>query len=253
MSFTHFGVRVREHESNHINKATYLSAKPEYMPGWTEEHFARRRLKADLNYDLNMRFFSALDQSAFTDYIAEKCHKWPFTECFDLNEINGVPGIYMLVLDNFKQVYIGQSGDMCRRIRGHWSKKMSLERLICGRVWNSVLSINSFGALDTTRIFYIPLTECSNLNTLFVAEEVIVSDFSPQYTLNRTAGGIGTNMNYTDTATSALLAVAANLREKDFLPFLDINELKSVMTDTEYQDNIERFPQFAAWVAKQHP
>lgn len=251
MSFIHFGVRVQEHESNHINKATYLSAKPEHMPGWTDEHYDRQLKKASLNYDLNMRFFSTIDPKEFDNYIFEKCQKWPFTQCFNLNELSGVPGIYMLVLDSFKQVYIGQSGDIRRRIRGHWSKKKSLERLIFGQIWNSNLSIDSFGPLDTTRIFCIPADETVPTDMRFYAEKTLVADFDPIYTLNRTEGGAGAVTDFPNPQSYALMEVMANRREKNFLPLLNINQLKSVMTDTEFQDDINGFPQFAFWVKSQ--
>ncbi len=59
----------------------------------------------------------------------------------------------MLVLDEYKQVYIGQSTDIKSRILHHRSKKKPFDRLIFGSVENSILSIDSFGALDTTRIY----------------------------------------------------------------------------------------------------
>ena len=48
MSILHFGIKIQEKPSNYINKELYLSAKPEGMRGWTDEHYAKQRLKADL-------------------------------------------------------------------------------------------------------------------------------------------------------------------------------------------------------------
>ena len=78
-------------------------------------------------------------------------------ETDDLNELAGKQGVYILVLDEYKQAYIGKSeaaGGMKQRILNHWSKRKEFGRLLNGKVESSILSIDSFGALDTTRIFY---------------------------------------------------------------------------------------------------
>ena len=51
-------------------------------------------------------------------------------------------------------MYIGISNDIKKRILTHWGSKKDFDRLLFGKKENSVLSIDSFGALDTTRIFY---------------------------------------------------------------------------------------------------
>ena len=45
---------------------------------------------------------------------------------------------------------------MKKRILGHWNRQKEFDHLICGKIEESILSIDSFGALDTTRIFYKP-------------------------------------------------------------------------------------------------
>lgn len=57
-----------------------------------------------------------------------------------------------MVLDNYRQAYIGQSWDMRKRIKKHWSWTKQFDRLLWGRVQESVMSIDSFRTLDTTRI-----------------------------------------------------------------------------------------------------
>lgn len=236
MSIVHFGINIKEKESNHINKNTYLSAKPEGMQGWTDKHYAKQIVKADINYDANMAYFNSLDYDEFLNYLEKQCKKFKFIECFDLKELACVEGIYMMVLDNYKQVYIGISQDIKKRIQQHWSKKKSLERLIFGDICNSVLSIDSFGALDTTRIFYI------KTSSLYSYEEKIVNKFDSRYTLNRTSGGIGSSETHTDTENSALLAVMANQRKKLLTPFIDINKLKSIVPE-DFDYYLKRYPE----------
>ena len=79
-------------------------------------------------------------------------------QIFDLNDCKEMCGIYVLVLDEYKQVYIGQAKDIKKRVMQHWSKQKPFDRLIFGGVNNSVLSIDCFGALDTTRIFVLETT-----------------------------------------------------------------------------------------------
>lgn len=237
MSILHFGIRIQDKESNRINKNTYLSAKPEYMRGWREEHYPRQILKASLNYDMNMKFFESLDKKEFDAYIAKRIKKFKMQECFDLNELAGVEGLYMLVLDDYKQVYIGISGDIKRRTQGHWRKQKSLERLIFGDVCNSVLSIDSFGPLDTTRIFYV------KSDSTYLLEEKVVKAFDPIYTLNRTAGGIGSTDTYTDTKATASMAVVAHHRKRNLTQYIDIEQLRKALTDEDFRFYLHRYPE----------
>ncbi len=56
-----------------------------------------------------------------------------------------------MILDNYKQVYIGIADNIKKRILQHW--KNSPNTMIVGTKNNSKLCIDSFKALDTTRIF----------------------------------------------------------------------------------------------------
>ena len=237
MSILHLGIKIREKESNRINKEFYLRAKPEYMKGWSEADYARQRLKAALNYDMNMQLFASLDKADFCDYIAIQCKKFKMTECTDLRELDGVEGLYMLVLDEYKQVYIGISGDIKKRIQSHWNKQKSLERLIFGDILASVISIDCFGALDTTRVFYI------KSNTTAKLERKVVNAFDPLYTLNRTAGGIGMADSYTDTSRTATVAVIAHARKKVLTPYADVDLLKEAVLPPDFKYYLRKYPE----------
>jgi len=82
-----------------------------------------------------------------------------------------------------------------------------------------VLSIDSFGALDTTRIF-VKLD-----GPLYEIEYKMVDEFDKRYLLNRTMGGIGSTYTYTDDEKNALVAIVANSNRRDFSPFIDEEEL----------------------------
>lgn len=237
MNITHLGLTICDKKGNHISKDIYLSAKPEHMRGWEECHYVAQIPKASLNYDLNMRYFASLDEDEFNKYLGKMCKKHKFKECLDLNELAGVAGIYIMVLDQYKQVYIGQSSDIKRRIKNHWSKSKSLERLIFGDVCSSVISIDSFGPLDTTRVFF------RTSNSIMSIEERLVREFDSRYTLNRTSGGIGSVDTYTDDSASAAMAVVAGRRKKDLLSFVTLCELQEAISEKELTFYQARYPE----------
>ena len=179
-----------------------------YSDLWCEKH----RKNCLLNYDYNMKYFNSLDDKDFNKSL-NKLIKYSkkIKEVYDLNDYKEKTGVYIIVLDEYKQVYIGQSTSSIKtRIMSHWSKKKEFDRLIFGKVDNSILSIDSFKALDTTRIFVY-----STYNT-YEVEEKLVNLMNAKYLLNRTAGGIGSIHNYTDDKSMALLSVVANRKERNF-------------------------------------
>ena len=136
------------------------------------------------NFDLNMKYFSKIDQKDFNEYVEKFVKVNKFIKIEDLNILKDKPGIYMMVLDEYKQVYIGTSDNVKSRILNHWRKKKEFTRLIYGNVNNSILSIDSFGALDTTRVYY------KKTSDLYNEEKKFVDSFKKEYMLNRVKGGI---------------------------------------------------------------
>ena len=234
---SHFCVKVYEKPSNHINKNIYLSTKPEGLLGWTEELYNKQKIFADINYDLNMAYFNSLDFSEFNCYLLQQCNKFKFKECNDLNDLEYMYGVYILVLDEFKQVYIGTSENIKKRIRSHWNNKKSLERLLWGDVLSSILSIDSFGPLDTTRIFY------KKTYATYSTEEKIVRNFDPKYLLNRTAGGIGVYDLHLENSTDFEVSVFANQKTRNLIDFIDIEKFKNVMPTEDFNYYLETYPQ----------
>lgn len=157
-----------------------------YTDAWVEEHYQA----CMENFDLNMAFFSKLNYADFDKYLMRFIKKNRFVETDDLNILDGKRGIYILVLDEYKQVYIGKSesaGGIKQRILAHWSKRKEFGHLLNGRVETSILSIDSFGALDTTRIFYKALNWYQDIDE---CEGKLVEEFNSDYRLNRVAGGL---------------------------------------------------------------
>lgn len=99
-----------------------------------------------------------------------------------LRTLDDKEGVYVMVLDGYRQAYVGQSGDMRRRIKSHWTGTKQFDRLLWGGVEESVMSIDAFRALDTTRIFAARTISPDPL------ERRLEKSFPPDYLLNRIGG-----------------------------------------------------------------
>ena len=205
----HFGVRIKKSENNKIarenyaiidkksstwyskRKLLYKTAEERqkyyddeecrvYSDSYCEEH----QEKCLINFDKNMEFFKQIPKAEFEIALQKLIESNKrLRQIFDLNDCKGMSGIYVLVLDEYKQIYIGQAVDIKRRIMQHWSRQKQFDRLIFGSVNNSVLSIDSFGALDTTRIYIL---ETDRLNSF---ERLVVKNFPAHLKMNRIGGG----------------------------------------------------------------
>lgn len=138
------------------------------------------------NYDLNMRYFENLEYDDFNKNLLSFIKKNKFKEVNDISDLC-IQGVYILVLDKYKQVYIGISNNIKRRIMSHWNNRKEFDRLVFGDVNTSIISIDSFGPLDTTRIFYKEIKSVYKINSL---EKEYVKKFNSKYLLNRVDGGI---------------------------------------------------------------
>jgi hypothetical protein len=150
------------------------------------DEFCRHHREMALeNFTLNMAFFAQIPQESFNEALDEMLRKnkrlRPVT---DLKSLDEEWDVYVLVLDEYRQAYIGQSSwDMRKRIKAHWNGTKQFDRLLWGRVEESVMSIDSFRALETTRIF---ASRTINYDAL---EARLVKTFPPDYLLNRIDGG----------------------------------------------------------------
>lgn len=139
------------------------------------------------NYDLNMAHFASLDTAEFDAALQAAITSQPgMTEVTDLTKWDGVPGLYVMVLDEYRQAYVGATNasvGVMKRIKQHWTGAKPLDRLIWPDPRTSILSIDSFRALDTTRIF------AARTSRSFDGENPLLDLFPPQFMLNRIMGG----------------------------------------------------------------
>ena len=153
------------------------------------------------NYDLNMEYFSKLDPIAFETSLSSFLEKYKkFFEVFDLNDLVGIEGYYIMVLDKYKQVYIGKTKDIKKRIMEHWTKTRQFDRTLFPMyAWKtSTFSIDFFRALDTTRIFVWKRKISDGV------ESELIRNFPSPFCSNRIGGDI----------KSALQAISTiNLRD----------------------------------------
>ena len=185
----YFGVNIRDKvDGLELTEDNYIKINPKssIIKGkvYTESEINKRVTDSLYNYDLNMNYFSSLAQDGFTKEIENfSSTNENFKEIADLAPLSRVSGYYIMVLDKYKQVYIGSSQDIRVRILSHWSKQKEFDRLIFGRKEDSILSIDSFRAYDTTRIFVYPTDNYIKLENDFI------NMFSKEFVLNRTSGG----------------------------------------------------------------
>ena len=143
------------------------------------------------NFDINMKFFEGLDKDEFNFELTSFLHRHNrFKQIFDLNDVDDVYGYYIMVLDDYKQVYIGKADDIKRRIRQHWSNTKPFDRTLFPmyNVEKSVFSIDFFRALDTTRIYVWKKQLSDGL------EAKLVKDFPPKFLCNRIGGDVITGI-----------------------------------------------------------
>ena len=136
------------------------------------------------NYDLNLAHTRSLSKKDFDEELIKFINGTKsFIEITDLSALNRISGYYVMVLDEYTQAYIGRSNDIKKRVQSHWSKQKELDRLVFGSKERSILSIDSFRAYDTTRMF---VYKTSNIEG---QEDEFINSFDKKYLLNRTVGG----------------------------------------------------------------
>ncbi|WAA65595.1 hypothetical protein [Microbacterium oxydans] len=233
---THFGTAVRSHFGLglRISRETYATInKRSSLPRWrrednpelwdsldwsyedaehrfhSDEWCEEHRERALQNFDLNMAHFASLDREEFERALQSAvASRRGMVEVTDLTKWDGVPGLYIMVLDEYCQVYVGvanSSTGIAKRIRQHWTNQKQFDRLIWGNVTSSILSIDSLRALDTTRIFAL------KTKRTFDDENPLLEQFPRKFTLNRVMGGNDV------VHLAGFLGVAAVMRTREFI------------------------------------
>lgn len=154
---------------------------------YTDQWCETMQAQALENFDLNMAHFASLEASEF-EVALERAVKSRrgLVEVTDLNEWEGVAGLYIMVLDEYRQAYVGATDarvGVLKRIKQHWTGTKPLDRLVWGDPQTSVISVDCFRALDTTRIF------AAKTSRAFDGEDALLEQFPPEFILNRIPGG----------------------------------------------------------------
>ena len=182
----HFNLKLKKQDNNKLTRKNYCipsnkssySGKDTYSDEWVKNQY-NKCLKI---FDDNMKKFSKLNHDEFNKHLIKFVKKYNFKEIKDLNKVNNISGIYIMVLDNYSQVYIGMSKNTIkRRIIEHWRRKIPFDRLLPAKKQDTLMAIDSFGALDTTRIFYKQVDGQLSSGDI----NKIINKFNPNYKLNR--------------------------------------------------------------------
>ena len=181
----HFNLKLKKQDNNKLTRENYCtpSNKPSYLSRtvYDDEWVKNQYEKCLKNYDENMARFKKLNHDDFNNCLND-INSISNDETLLTHLVHNISGIYIMVLDNYSQVYIGMSKNtMKRRIIEHWRKKVYFDRLVPMKNREPLIVIDSFGALDTTRIFYKQLD--ASLCESYI--EKIVNDFNDEYKINR--------------------------------------------------------------------
>lgn len=159
---THFGVNIRNREGElKLTGDNYVRKIDKDDAIFSEEV----KLKLDrvmARFNLNMDDFKSLSKDKFNEELDRFVSSNEFYEIKDLNSVAGIYGHYIMVLDEYCQVYIGTASrneGIKARIPQHWRDRLSLSRLDRGEYGS--LHIDSFRVKDTTRIFVWRDDECT--------------------------------------------------------------------------------------------
>lgn len=147
--------------------------------------------KALLNYKYSKQYFSMLSRREFNNQLKTFLEEHPeFVEIKNIQDYKpqkvafdkwvAFEGIYIMVLGKYKQIYIGQTSELTKRIKQHWGVRAendterieyweSSYRTLKSKIrygesneYNAVMTIDSFGPLDTTQIFFLNTTRDGN-------------------------------------------------------------------------------------------
>ncbi len=183
------------------------------------------QIKAALyNFDLNMAYYQSLDAEKYQNEIQTfKKNNPNFIEIKDFEEVKDLSGIYIMLLEKYHQIYIGiTTNSFSARIKQHWYKSKPLDRLIFGGVNNSILSIDSFRHLDTTRILVLPINSDDDQALKAYEYDLVKSSFSKEFIANRCDGGL-----------SSLFSSIVNRKTRDFtdIPDYSLNRKEWTLHD----------------------
>lgn len=187
---THFNCKLRDKDGGYkLTKDNFAtdSDKSGLVTGTIipSNLYQKYMEEAPINFDYNMDFYSKLSKIEFNDMIKNLINETSFVEITNLPEYSEVSGLYAMIIGGYCQIYIGKADNIKKRILRHWSQIMPLDRLILGDAKRSRIGIDSFRALDTTKILVCPLS----LAEAVALENKYIEKIPDKFLINRTIGG----------------------------------------------------------------
>ena len=194
MMINHFGIKKKDSNNNRLCRDEYITISDLDLKNKDKKDYYRynyfisnHKKDIETTFDLNMDYYLHLDKNDFNKHLNNYLKNNPdFVQVFDLREYNKVRGFYMLVLDDYKQVYIGKANNIKRRILEHWYGYVPFY----SRRGEKIL-IDSFKCLDTTRIFVMEFdyVEKNIGKNIYDVENRLIKDFPQDYLCNGTVDG----------------------------------------------------------------
>lgn len=182
--FYHFGIRLENDKvKKNITRNNYYSRDKEDKDVKPTELAINNSLR---NFDLNINYFHGLNEEDFLNNLKKYVmNNNMFEKVDDLSKYNKNQGIYILVLEKYKQIYIGQTTRNLRdRIVRHWRNELPL--LKTPFIRSGILPIDCFGALDTSMIY---VYKSSNQDEIDQLESDLIENFPLNFIMNKTIGG----------------------------------------------------------------
>lgn len=186
------------------------------------------RDKALVNFDLSMAYFGSLDRKEFNEALGSLlAQDHGLQEVKDLREYDQQAGVYVMIFDEYKTMYIGQSTDIRKRVKKHWTGRKPFDRLIFGTEFDSVFPVDEFRPLDNSRIYALKTDD------YYEVERELTELADRRFTLNRINGGLvnlGTRLEHLTNPRAHTAPVEKRALSADqYLSALDI--LKSQLSN----------------------
>jgi hypothetical protein len=144
------------------------------------DNWSKLKINCNKFYDLSISNFNIRASEDFKNEVIHFTSSHHFSEIKDLSLTTGEQsGLYLMVLDNYKSMYLGATTDSFKhQICEHWRKQESVTSLTAG----TVLPINAFSTLDTTRLYACKI---NSKKELVQKEHLLMSQIPLKYSLNR--------------------------------------------------------------------
>ena len=169
-----------------FRRSLYDFSESVLRPFYTDHYYDVFRDDLIKNYKINIEHFNELNSEEFANSVWRFVKESGFSEITSLRgDEHDQSGYYLLVLDKYKQVYIGIGKSIKTRVLDHFKKMVRFDRRIFGTVEESKISIDSFGCEDITRVF---VKHDSLVDFGLTHEDELIKRFDNKFVSNRIKG-----------------------------------------------------------------